>query len=282
MTWVTQTCGFNDVAQGIAVDVINVAKSSPTPSTQAAVSDSDFFDLLAELPQGPRKFTKKNPENPTCVYEDSSGGRVFVGGFAGAEDNYSLSIGHVGLVVSVLGWDQEHPVVPKGIGHFRFDSDRFDDRAQWCALVEAMMGELDAGRSVLVHCMAGVHRAPMCAAGALAVLLGISLGDAYGYVLASGRYVDPHTFEQRMRRRCGMEAIIRVLSEVRVAMRQAAVTPEPVKVATASTSSSVTTGPTAAQSEDIQSPEQWLEPVVPGPAADASPAASPTSTTQLV
>ena len=265
VTWVTQACG-----------------TRPTPSMQAAVSDSDFFDLLAELPQGPRKFTKNSPEAPTCVYEASSGGRVYVGGFAGAEDRYGLRNAHVGLVVSVLGRDQKHPVVPKGIRHFRFNCDCFEDRTQWCELVEAMMEELDAGRSVLVHCMAGVHRAPMCAAGALAVLLGISLGDAYGYVLASGRYVDPHTFEHRMRRRCGMEAIVRVLSEVRVAMRSAAVTPEPVKAATASTSSSVTTGSTAAQSEDLQSPEQWLEPVVPGPAADASPAASPTSTTQLV
>ena len=135
------------------------------------------------------------------MYEASSGGRVYVGGFAGAEDRYGLRNAHVGLVVSVLGRDQKHPVVPKGIRHFRFNCDRFEDRTQWCELVEAMMEELDAGRSVLVHCMAGVHRAPMCAAGALAVLLGISLRDAYGYVLASGRYVDPHTFEQR-RRRC--------------------------------------------------------------------------------
>ena len=105
VTWATQTCGTrwlgagssNDVAQGTA-DTIEAANLSPTPSAAAAVSDSDFFDLLAELPQGPRKFTKKCPEAPTCVYEASSGGCVYVGGFAGAEDRYNMRSGHVGLV----------------------------------------------------------------------------------------------------------------------------------------------------------------------------------------
>ena len=85
------------------------------------------------------------------------------------------------------------------------------------------MEELDAGRSVLIHWMAGVHRAPMCAAGTLAVLQGVSFKDAYDcYVLASGRYVGPRAFAQRVTR-SGMTAIVRVIEEVKVVMRGGAV-----------------------------------------------------------
>ena len=36
----------------------------PTPVAEP-VLDSEFFDLLAELPQGPRKFNRHNLKNPT-------------------------------------------------------------------------------------------------------------------------------------------------------------------------------------------------------------------------
>ena len=121
--------------------------------------------------------------------------------------------------------------------HFRFDCDRFTDEGQWCALVDAMWDELDAGRSVLVHCMAGVHRAPMCTAGALAALLQIPFDEAYGYVLASGRYVDPHAFKNQVKTE-GMRAIISTVARVQAAVRGEA-TPEPAPEMTASVSSSV-------------------------------------------
>ena len=57
-----------------------------------------------------------------------------------------------------------------------------------------MYDVIAAGRSVLIHCMAGRHRAPMCAAGALSVLLDVGFREAYGYILDSGRDVDPRSF----------------------------------------------------------------------------------------
>jgi hypothetical protein len=85
-----------------------------------------------------------------------------------------------------------------------FDTNRFDDEEQWMRLAEAMCEELEAGRSVFVHCMAGIHRAPMCAAGALSILRQISFTDAYRFVIASGRCVDPHGFRDYMRKRGAM------------------------------------------------------------------------------
>ena len=57
-------------------------------------------------------------------------------------------------------------------------------------------GVFDSGASVLIHCMAGIHRAPMCAAGALSIVRHLSFEDAYKLVVNSGRYVEPHRFEQ--------------------------------------------------------------------------------------
>lgn len=189
----------------------------PTPVAEA-VLDAEFFDLLAELPQGPRKFNRHNLETPTCVCMKHRVAAVFTWAALWQQKVVGLENAGVGLVVSVLGWRQKHPVTSKGIRYFLFDADRFKDRTQWCELVETIMEELDAGRSVLIHCMAGVHRALMCAADTLAVLQGVSFEDAYGcYVLAPARYEDPRAVAQQVTR-SGMNAIVRVIEEVKVAM----------------------------------------------------------------
>ena len=79
-----------------------------------------------------------------------------------------------------------------------------------------MKWALAAGESVLVHCSAGIHRAPMCSAGILAVLLHLGFDDAYAVIVASGRYVEPHMFKKYMekQRRGMMRAIIRVVTEL--------------------------------------------------------------------
>ena len=87
----------------------------------------DSFDLLPELPQDPRKFSKHKSENPTCVYDVSNGGRVSVGGFAAAENRYGLENAGVGVVVSVLGLRQKLPGSLIGFRYFRFDADRLHD-----------------------------------------------------------------------------------------------------------------------------------------------------------
>merc|ERR1711965_403669 len=87
---------------------------------------------------------------------------------------------------------------------------------QWNEVVDAVKWALAAGESVLVHCSAGIHRAPMCSAGILAVLLHLGFDDAYAVIVASGRYVEPHMFKKYMekQRRGMMRAIIRVVTEL--------------------------------------------------------------------
>ena len=63
-------------------DAVHVSGSA----CHAAVAPvRDFFDLLAELPRGPKQFSKKNPQAPTSIY-CRNGASVYVGGFAAARD----------------------------------------------------------------------------------------------------------------------------------------------------------------------------------------------------
>ena len=48
---------------------------------------------------------------------------------------------------------------------------------------------------VLIHCAAGIHQAPMCAAGVLSVLRKVPFGPAYKLV-AAARYVEPWAFRK--------------------------------------------------------------------------------------
>ena len=158
----------------------------------------DFFDLLAELPRGPKQFSKKNPQAPTSVY-CRNGASIYVGGFEAARDAEWLKQAGVGLVVSVLGHSQPLPFLPFAwIRRFRFCSDRWDDADTWRMLGKVVGGAFDFGVSVLIHCMAGIHRAPMCAAGALSIVRQLSFEEAYKLIVDSGRYVEPHRFEQHV------------------------------------------------------------------------------------
>ncbi len=162
-------------------------------------NDADFFDMLAERPQGPRRFTKRAPEPPTCVYAaEGGGGQLYVGGFRAAEDWSWLAEHRVGLVVSVLGSSQQMPRVPRGVVALHFDSGGFEVAQQWRSFASAVKTCFDAGGCVLVHCMAGVHRAPMCAAGGLAVLL--------------------QSFERRVSA-AGMKRIVDAVASVRFELR---------------------------------------------------------------
>ena len=67
--------------------VSSVSSSSACSRVSGAASRSvdDFFDMLAELPRGPKRFCKKKPQAPTLVYERGCG-VVYVGAIAAAED----------------------------------------------------------------------------------------------------------------------------------------------------------------------------------------------------
>ena len=80
--------------------------------------------------------------------------------------------------------------IPKGVRSHFFDCTRFGDVHEWIRVVDVVWDVLAAGKNVYVHCVAGIHRAPVAAAGILAALLGISFPEAYECV-ASVRYVEP-------------------------------------------------------------------------------------------
>ena len=84
--------------------------------------------------------------------------------------------------------------------------------------VDAVYDVLQTGRSVLFHCMAGIHRAPMCAAGVIAALFDESFGEAYERVRASGRYVEPREFVKRVGDEC-MRKILTAAARVQAAVR---------------------------------------------------------------
>ena len=173
----------------------------------------DYFDQLAAMPRGPKHYSKNNAQAPSCVYS-RGGARVYVGAFVAAEDASWLQRSCIGLVVSVLGSRQRHPAVPCRRKHFQFCTDRWDDLDQWRTLVESIWATLEKGLSVLIHCMAGIHRAPVCAAGSLAILCQTSFQDAYELVVASGRYVEPWSFKDYVGD-ATMRSLVRCVAEVR-------------------------------------------------------------------
>ena len=188
-----------DVADGAPEEVI-VGSVGARPDGQLLegydVVVEDCFDELAQIPRGPKRYHKNAPQAPCCVHSCDGGGFIYVGAFAAAQNADWVERNCVGLVVSVLGPRQRLPRVPQGVICFHFCSDRWSDDEQWCALVEAVRSTLGSGCSVLIHCMAGIHRAPVCAAGVLAILCQLSFQRAYRLVIESGRYVEPDMFQR--------------------------------------------------------------------------------------
>ena len=118
-------------------------------------------------------------------------GNVFVGGWHDAEDLQKLANADVAVVVSVLYPDQmEGMRIPPSIRPHFFDCTRFGDVNEWVRLVDVVWDVLASGKSVFVHCAAGIHRAPVVASGILSAWLEISFSEAYELV-ASARYVEP-------------------------------------------------------------------------------------------
>ena len=145
---------------------------------EAAASVSEYFDLLALTPRGPKRFHRNNPQAPSDVYTRGEA-VVYVGAFVAAGDAGWLGSMRVRLVVSVLGRGQKLPRVPSGVVHFHFRTERWDDAEQWRALFDVLTGVMDDGASVLIHCMAGIHRAPMCTAGVLSIMCQVCFQDAF-------------------------------------------------------------------------------------------------------
>jgi len=221
----TSMCEATACQAAVAVQVpagrLDAAQSVSSSGTvdaveRAAKAEVNVFDLLAARTGArPNSFCARNPEEPTPVQLDGRG-HLYIGGRRAAEDAAWLRKNRVGLVVSVLP-RHDRPRVPACVGKlYHFDCDRFDDKQQWNEVVDAVKWALAAGESVLVHCSAGIHRAPMCSAGILAVLLHLGFDDAYAVIVASGRYVEPHMFKKHMekQRRGMMRAIIRVVTEL--------------------------------------------------------------------
>ena len=209
--------GGTDMQEPAVVPTVPLGSSRPQGGSS---EPAGFFDMLAEISRGPKRFDKDKPQAPSCVYS-GDGGSVYVGAFVAAEDKSWLRTARVGLVVSVLGARQRLPVVPRGVKLLYFCADLWCDVGQWRLLSEAVRSALDAGQSVLFHCMAGIHRAPMCAAGALAVLCRLTFEAAYKMVVDSGRYVEPHRFKSHVGDDV-MRSLLACVAQVRTAFADAA------------------------------------------------------------
>ena len=111
--------------------------------------------------------------------------------------------------------------IPLGLRTHLFDCTRFGDADEWVRLVDVVWDVLASGRSVFVHCAAGIHRAPVVASGILSALLGISFAEAYESV-ASARYVEPSRVVEHLGSE-GVRASLEAVERVAVAVRGAAV-----------------------------------------------------------
>ena len=68
--------------------------------------------------------------------------------------------------------------IPESVRSCFFDCRRFGDVAEWFRIVDVVWDVLRSGESVLVHCAAGIHRAPVVAAGILSALLEMEYKEA--------------------------------------------------------------------------------------------------------
>ena len=99
---------------------------------------------------------------------------------------------------------------------FRCIAQVLGDVEQWLVVAACVSDALDRGVSVLVHCMAGIHRAPVCMAGVLAIILQISFQEAYRFVEDSGRYVEPDQFQKVVGAQI-LASMLQAVGEARVA-----------------------------------------------------------------
>lgn len=141
---------------------------------EPVVADDEYFDNLAKQ-RWSRVGHASKPEPPTVVYRHGNGAVVLLGGIPDRAACATLAQHDVKLVISCFNelCTERGGIIPKGSYQMKFNLTAQRNRQpHWEAIKLMINPTLAHGHSILVHCAAGVHRAPIGCAMILAVLKG--------------------------------------------------------------------------------------------------------------
>ena len=172
-----------------------VESSAVSASPPLPITDDQYFDDLATQ-RWNRPGHAGSPEPPTVIYRHIPGLEapcVILGGLPVQSDMGLLRDLKVELVVTCF---QEHPekkggTVPTGAYVYQFGIAGKKRNASWEGLRKLILPALENGESIYVHCMAGVHRAPVAAALILAAVRQLPF-DRMMQHIQKLRAVEPH------------------------------------------------------------------------------------------
>ena len=155
------------------------SSSSQQPDAAADRGFDEAFDVLAQE-RWRRPGSSRHPEPPTCVLSQD-GSHIFLGGIDAAGDAEFLQKYNVRLLITCFHEQLEArgarpPGVVQRLKVVLSDPDQRDE--QFKRALQAVRSHLQTQASVLVHCMAGVHRAPLVTAALLACVQGRSFWAA--------------------------------------------------------------------------------------------------------
>eukprot|EP00435_Cladocopium_sp_Y103_P036638 s1798_g9.t1 len=166
---------------------VETAATGEAEAASAVDLNDDYFDALA-LQRWSRPGHSGSPEPPTVVYRHGTEAEapvVILGGNPDLQDLGLLENHRVKLVVTCYTKPaaEQGAVFPSNvcIRHWVISSPKRRDR-DWAALKPLIRSTLDHGSSILVHCMAGVHRAPVATGIVLAALQGQSLDSTMRHI----------------------------------------------------------------------------------------------------
>ena len=163
------------------------------------ISDDQYFDdLAAQRWRKPGHSGAAEP--PTVIYRHVVGYDapcIILGGLPVQSDMQFLRDKQVQLVVTCF---QEHPekkggAVPIGAYVYQFGIAGKKRNASWEALRKLILPALENGESIYVHCMAGVHRAPVAAALILAAVRQLPVDRMLQHIQKL-RAIEPHKMIQ--------------------------------------------------------------------------------------
>ena len=147
-------------------------------------ADDAYFDELAER-RWSRPGHSGQPEPPTVVYRHENGAVILLGGIPNRAACATLASYDVKLIVSCFEklCTERGGIIPKGAYQVRFHlTSKKSRQPDWEAVKQLVHPTLSQGHSILVHCAAGVHRAPVGCAMILAALQAQPLGNMLDHI----------------------------------------------------------------------------------------------------
>jgi hypothetical protein len=126
---------------------------------------------------------RNGPEPPTLI--TMGPGKVFLGGIPKKEDAEWFEATNVTLCITCFAKSaaSQGGFVPPSVLNMNVEVSHEGRRAQmWSDAWKVIMCTFQAGESVLIHCMGGVHRAPVVAAVAHSKLMQVPLTAAVEHI----------------------------------------------------------------------------------------------------